>query len=129
MKPNLYLLPALLVAPLVTVYLLARLYRVRNQLSLIRDALTDMKAGNLNRRVLARESDLIASPENRVYAKVKIFDFRVFYLKNDPGKVAGSAWIDIGKITKQSRIDDIKKAPFLGSRYCFQHSDLKTELF
>ncbi len=58
MEINLYLLLALLIALLVIGYLLARLYRVRGQLSLISDVLTDMKAGNLNRRVLARESDL-----------------------------------------------------------------------
>lgn len=58
MKMNIYLLAALLAALLVIVYLLIRLYRIRNQLSLIKDALMDMKAGNLNRRVLARESDL-----------------------------------------------------------------------
>lgn len=53
-----YLLLALLIALLAIGYLLARLYRVRSQLSLIRDALNDIKAGNMNRRVLARESDL-----------------------------------------------------------------------
>ena len=58
MDVNLYLLLALLAALLVIGYLLTRLHRVRGQLSLIKDALTDIKAGNLNRRVLARESDL-----------------------------------------------------------------------
>lgn len=58
MEINFYLLLALLIAVLVIVYLLARLHRVRGQLSLIRDALNNIKAGNLNRRVLARESDL-----------------------------------------------------------------------
>ena len=58
MEINLYLLLALLVALLVIGYLLAKLHRVRGQLSLIKDALTDIKNGNLNRRVLARESDL-----------------------------------------------------------------------
>ena len=48
----------LLIALLVIAYLLAKLHRVRGQLSLIKDALTDIKNGNLNRRVLARESDL-----------------------------------------------------------------------
>lgn len=55
---NFYLLLALSVALLVIGYLLAKLHRVRDQLSLIKDALTDIKAGNLNRRVLVRESDL-----------------------------------------------------------------------
>ena len=58
MEINLYLLLALLIALLVIGYLLAKLHRVRGQLSLIKDALTDIKNGNLNRRVLARESDL-----------------------------------------------------------------------
>ena len=58
MEINLYLLLALLIALLVIGYLLARLHRVRGQLFLIRDALNDIKAGDLNRRVLARESDL-----------------------------------------------------------------------
>jgi len=55
---NFYLLLALSVALLVIGYLLAKLHRVRAQLSLIKDALTDIKAGNLNRRVLVRESDM-----------------------------------------------------------------------
>ena len=58
MELNLYLLLALVVALLVIGYLLAKLHRIRNQLSLIKDALTDIKKGNLNHRVLARESDL-----------------------------------------------------------------------
>lgn len=58
MEMNFYLLLALSVALLVIGYLLAKLHRVRDQLSLIKDALTDIKAGNLNRRVLVRESDL-----------------------------------------------------------------------
>jgi signal transduction histidine kinase len=43
---------------LVIAYLLTRLHRVRGQLSLIKDALMDIKSGNLNRRVLVRESDM-----------------------------------------------------------------------
>ena len=39
-------------------YLAAKLHRVREQLALIKDALADIKAGNLNRRVLARENDM-----------------------------------------------------------------------
>ena len=58
MEMNLYLLLALLIALIVIVYLLAKLHRIRKQLSFITDALNDIKAGNLNRRVLARESDL-----------------------------------------------------------------------
>ena len=58
MEINLYLLLSLLIALLVISYLLGKLHRVRGQLFLIRDALNDIKAGNLNRRVLAQESDL-----------------------------------------------------------------------
>ena len=59
MEVNQYLLLALLIALLVIVGLLAKLHRVRNQLSLIKDALADIKDGNMNRRVLARKSDMI----------------------------------------------------------------------
>ena len=59
MDVNLYLLLALLATLLVIAYLLTRLHRVRGQLSLIKDALMDIKSGNLNRRVLVRESDMI----------------------------------------------------------------------
>ena len=58
MEINLYLLLALLAALLVIGYLLAKIHRVRDQLAFIKDALTDIKNGNMNRRVLARESDL-----------------------------------------------------------------------
>ena len=58
MDVNLYLLLALLATLLVISYLLTRLHRVRGQLSLIKDALMDIKSGNLNRRVLVRESDM-----------------------------------------------------------------------
>lgn len=53
-----YLLGGMVIALAVIFYLTARLWRVREQLSLIKDALTDMKAGNLNRRVLAGDHDL-----------------------------------------------------------------------
>ncbi len=46
MELNLYLLLALLIALLVIGYLLAKLHRVRGQLSLIKDALADIKNGN-----------------------------------------------------------------------------------
>ena len=58
MEINIYLLLSLLATLLAVGYLLARLHRIQDQISLIRDALMDIKAGNLNRRVLARESDL-----------------------------------------------------------------------
>ena len=66
MELNLYLLLALLIALLVIGYLLAKLHRVRGQLSLIKDALADIKNGNLNRRVLARESDLTKQAYKRL---------------------------------------------------------------
>ena len=58
MELNIYLLLALLIALLVIAYLLAKLHRVRGQLSLIKDALTDIKNANLIRRWLPRGSDL-----------------------------------------------------------------------
>ena len=58
MDINLYLLLAMVATLLVIAYLLTRLHRVRGQLSLIKDALMDIKSGNLNRRVLVRESDM-----------------------------------------------------------------------
>lgn len=42
----------------VIIYLAARLYRVREQLSIIKDALDDIKKGNLNRRILTRKNDM-----------------------------------------------------------------------
>lgn len=58
MEVKLYLLVSLVFALLVIAWLLIKLYNVRNQISLIKDALTDIKNGNLNRRVLVRENDL-----------------------------------------------------------------------
>lgn len=58
MDINGYLLLALILAVLVVVYLVTKLRRVREQFSLIKDALEDIKHGNLNRRVLARENDM-----------------------------------------------------------------------
>lgn len=39
-------------------YLVTKLCRVREQLSIIKDALEDIKKGNLNRRILTRKSDM-----------------------------------------------------------------------
>lgn len=58
MEFKLYLLIALVLALLIIGCLLAKFYKVRNQISLIKDALTDIKNGNLNHRVLVRENDL-----------------------------------------------------------------------
>lgn len=43
---------------LIIVYLISALRRVRTQLALIKDALEDIKGGNLNRRILADENDM-----------------------------------------------------------------------
>ena len=43
---------------LLILYLVLKLRHVRDQLFLIKDALEDLKSGNLNRRVLARENDM-----------------------------------------------------------------------
>jgi len=52
------LLFALLISFFVIIYFAAKLHRVREQLAIIKDALADIKTGNLNRRVLVRESDM-----------------------------------------------------------------------
>lgn len=59
MEMNVYLLLAFVFALLVIVYLITKLWRVRTQLSLIKDATDDIKSGNLNRRILTRESDMV----------------------------------------------------------------------
>lgn len=58
MEINAYLLLAFVLAVLVIVYLITKLWRVRTQLFLIKDATDDIKSGNLNRRILTRESDM-----------------------------------------------------------------------
>lgn len=58
MDMSTYLLTALVLALLIIVYLVLVLRRVRTQLTLIKDALKDIRNGNLNRRVLTRESDM-----------------------------------------------------------------------
>lgn len=55
---NICLFIALLFSLFVIVYLASKLYRIREQLAVIKDVLADIKAGNLNHRVLARESDV-----------------------------------------------------------------------
>ena len=57
-KINICLFIALLFSLFVIVYLASKLYRIREQLAVIKDVLADIKAGNLNHRVLARESDV-----------------------------------------------------------------------
>lgn len=58
MEGSFYLLLALFLALIVILYLVSKLCRVRKQLTFIQEALNDIKGGNLNRRVLARKSDL-----------------------------------------------------------------------
>lgn len=58
MDINVYLLLALVFTLIIISYLVSILRHVRTQLALIKDALEDIKNGNLNRRVLARESDM-----------------------------------------------------------------------
>lgn len=58
MSINTYLLLALCIALLIIIYLVFKLLRVQSQLALIKDALEDIKRGNLNRRILAKENDI-----------------------------------------------------------------------
>ncbi len=58
MEINAVLLLAFVFALFVIVYLITKLWRVWSQLSLIKDATDDIKSGNLNRRILTRESDM-----------------------------------------------------------------------
>ena len=58
MDINFYLFIVLALMLLIIVYLVSALRRVRTQLALIKDALEDIKGGNLNRRILADENDM-----------------------------------------------------------------------
>lgn len=58
MNINGYLLFGFILSLLLILYLVLKLCRVREQLSFIKDALDDLKNGNLNRRVLALEHDM-----------------------------------------------------------------------
>ena len=55
---NTYLFLAFVLAVMVIVYLITKLWRVRTQIFFIKDAIDDIKSGNLNRRILTRESDM-----------------------------------------------------------------------
>jgi signal transduction histidine kinase len=55
---SVYLLIALILTLLTIAYLVSALRRVRRQLTILKDALDDIKDGNLNRRVLATKSDM-----------------------------------------------------------------------
>ncbi len=58
MNFNPFLLIALCTALLAVLFLITKLRRVREQLSIIEEALEDIKSGNPNRRVLAGKSDM-----------------------------------------------------------------------
>lgn len=58
MNTSVYLLLVLVLSLIIITYLVSVLRRVRTQLTLIKDALEDIKNGNLNRRILTRESDM-----------------------------------------------------------------------
>lgn len=57
---NLYYLVTLtiIIAFLIIVFLISKLWRIRNQIDIIIDALNDIKAGNMNRRILSRDNDI-----------------------------------------------------------------------
>ena len=58
MNVNLFLLIAFCIALLFILFLVTKLRRVQGQLSIIEEALEDIKSGNLNRRMLAKKSDM-----------------------------------------------------------------------
>ncbi len=43
----------------IIIFLIGRLYRVRDQLSMIQEALQDIRHGNMNRRILTRDDDMV----------------------------------------------------------------------
>ena len=55
---NILFLIALSIALLIILYLILKLRRVREQVSMIEEALEDIKSGNLNRRMLTKRSDI-----------------------------------------------------------------------
>ncbi|ERM39856.1 his Kinase A domain protein [Clostridioides difficile P64] len=58
MNTSVYLLLILALSLIIIAYLVSVLLRVRVQLTLIKDALEDIKNGNLNRRILTDENDI-----------------------------------------------------------------------
>lgn len=72
MEIHTYLFIVLCFSLVINLYLVLKLLRVRQQLALINDVLADMKAGNLNRRVLVHENDMtktICYDINRIAAE------------------------------------------------------------
>lgn len=58
MSINIYLLFSFILSLLIILHFVLKLHRVQKQLSLIKEALDDLKKGNLNRRILAQENDM-----------------------------------------------------------------------
>ena len=58
MSINPFLLIMFCIALLVILFLFTKLRRVRGQLSIIEEALEDIKSGNLNRRMLTKKNDM-----------------------------------------------------------------------
>ena len=58
MNFNPFLLIALCIMFFIIIFLVMKLRRVREQLSIVEEALEDIKSGNQNRRVLAKKSDM-----------------------------------------------------------------------
>lgn len=58
MEINVYLFLAFMLALLIIVILISKLRNVGEQLTVVKDALEDIKCGNLNRRILAKESGM-----------------------------------------------------------------------
>ena len=58
MNVNLFLLIAFCIALLFILFLVTKLRSVRGQLSIIEEALEDIKSGNLNRRMLTKKNDM-----------------------------------------------------------------------
>lgn len=58
MDINIYLILILCIAILIIMLLISKIRRFQKQLEIIKDALNDIKSGNLNRRILAKKSDM-----------------------------------------------------------------------
>lgn len=58
MNVNLFLLIGFCIVLLFVLFLVTKLRRVRGQLSIIEEALEDIKSGNLNRRMLTKKNDM-----------------------------------------------------------------------
>lgn len=58
MNCNLFLVTVSCLSVMCVLFFAAKLWRIKQSLSVIKEALEDIKAGNLNRRVLAKENDM-----------------------------------------------------------------------